>query len=120
MTKEWFLYVRGYPEFRIDACTATAARNAKKEFKKLHGLKIMPPGALLTDQRREMNKNLRHPTLDPDDDHSERESLDEAWRFQDDMEQLLYGEGGPLDPSPPVQPDLKKWTGSPSFHLAKD
>jgi hypothetical protein len=52
MTKEWFLYVKGYPEFRIVACTATDARKAKKDFKRLHGLKVIPRGALLTEQRR--------------------------------------------------------------------
>ena len=40
---------------------------------------------------------------------------------KDDLEvhELLFGEGGPLDPSPPVLPMLKKWTGSPAFHLDK-
>lgn len=33
------------------------------------------------------------------------------------MREFLFGEGGPLDPSPPVLKDLKKWTGSPRFHL---
>lgn len=52
MGKEWFLYVKGYPEFRVGACTASQALKAKREFKKLYGLKIMPSGALLTQQRR--------------------------------------------------------------------
>jgi len=34
-----------------------------------------------------------------------------------EMRELLFGEGGPLDRSPPVTPMLKKWTGSPRFHL---
>lgn len=36
-----------------------------------------------------------------------------------EMRELLFGEGGPLDRSPPVLPMLKKWTGSPKFHLDK-
>lgn len=31
--------------------------------------------------------------------------------------QMLYGDGGLLDDTPPVLPMLKKWTGSPRFHL---
>lgn len=36
-----------------------------------------------------------------------------------EMYELLYGEGGILDRSPPVLPMLKKWTGSPRFSLDK-
>lgn len=34
-----------------------------------------------------------------------------------EMVKFLYGEGGLLDDTPPVLPMLKKWTGSPKFHL---
>lgn len=37
--------------------------------------------------------------------------------FDHEMREFLFGEGGPLDTSPPVLPMLKKWTGSPRFHL---
>jgi hypothetical protein len=50
--KEWFLYVRGYPEFRIVARNASEALKAKTEFKKLHGLKVMPSGSILQDYQR--------------------------------------------------------------------
>lgn len=50
--REWFLYVKGYPEFRFTARNATEALKAKAAFKRLYGLKIMPSGALLTEQRR--------------------------------------------------------------------
>lgn len=33
------------------------------------------------------------------------------------MRELLFGAEGPFDESPPVLPMLKKWTGSPRFHL---
>lgn len=34
-----------------------------------------------------------------------------------EMREILYGEGGPFDTSPPVLPMLKKWRGAPPMHL---
>lgn len=46
----------------------------------------------------------------------------ETYDFIEDpeMREILFGPEGLLDTSPPVLPMLKKWTGSPEFHLGTE